>query len=144
MAHEGSTLVDWQALAKLRAALGADFGRLLSYFKDDGVKSVAAIEAAVRAQNAAALVLPAHTLKGESLQFGATLLADLAEKIELIARDCVEQREAPVAVIEDAIGLRPLFDQTLVLLERGAVMPPAPRAVSGFGRRVDRGPARLL
>ena len=70
MSFEGSTLVDWVAYAHARGELGAGFVRILGYFREDGVKSVAAIEGAMRAQSAAAMVIPAHTLKGEARQFG--------------------------------------------------------------------------
>ena len=135
MSFEGSALVDWAAFAKARAELGADFVRILGYFREDGVKSVAAIEAGMRALNAAAIVIPAHTLKGEAGQFGATPLADLAEAIEVIARDCVEARETPEAAVEDVARLRPLFNETLALLEREAGPMAARRPATGFGRR---------
>ena len=87
MSFEGSSLVDWTVYTAARAELGAQFVRILGYFREDGTKSVAAIEAAMRGANAAAMVIPAHTLKGEARQFGAEPLADLAERIETIARD---------------------------------------------------------
>jgi HPt (histidine-containing phosphotransfer) domain-containing protein len=132
---EGSTLVDWPAYAKARAELGAQFARILGYFEEDGVKSVAKIEDAMRAQNAAAMVIPAHTLKGESRQFGAEPLAALAEKIEMFARDCVERRETPDAGLTDVVALRPLFQQTLMLLQREANPLAERRGGGGFGRR---------
>ena len=70
MSFEGSTLIDWPAYAKARAELGAGFVRILGYFREDGVKSVKAIEDAMRAGNAAAMIIPAHTLKGEARQLG--------------------------------------------------------------------------
>lgn len=135
MSIEGSTLVDEAALTRAKAELGTGFVRILGYFREDGVKSVAAIEAAMRAQSAAAMVIPAHTLKGEARQFGATPLADLAEAIELMARDCVETRDTPEAALEDIAKLRPLFVQTLALLEREAGSVTERRPVTGFGRR---------
>lgn len=139
MSFEGSTLVDWAAYQRSRTELGAQFVRILGYFREDGVKSVAAIEAAMRAQNAAALVIPAHTLKGESRQFGAEPLGALAEVIEEIARDCVETRDTPEQALEPVAQLRPLFEQTLALLEREANPIVERRLVAapatGFGRR---------
>ena len=64
-------LVDWVHFERSRTELGPGFIRILSYFKEDGTKSVAQIEQAMREENTAALVLPAHTLKGESRQLGA-------------------------------------------------------------------------
>ena len=133
MSFEGSTLIDWPAYAKARAELGAGFVRILGYFREDGVKSVAAIEEAMRASNAAGMVIPAHTLKGESRQFGAEPLASLAEQIEMHARDCVERRLEPEGAIADVVALKPLFEQTLALLEREA--NPLAERRGGFGRR---------
>ncbi|ONF95889.1 Hpt domain-containing protein [Sphingomonas jeddahensis] len=135
MSFEGSALLDWAAFAQAKAELGAAFVRILGYFREDGIKSVSAIEAAMRAQNAAALVIPAHTLKGEARQFGAIPLAILAEKIEVMARDCVEAHETPEGALQDVVALRPLFVSTLALLERDANPPAERRPVQGFGRR---------
>lgn len=135
MSFEGSTLVNWQAYAQARSELGAGFVRILGYFREDGVKSVTALEQAMRAGNAAAMVIPAHTLKGESRQFGAEPLGDLAEAIETIARDCIEHHDTPDAALEPIVKLRPLFEQTLHLLEREANPLAERRPVGGFGRR---------
>lgn len=137
MSFEGSTLVDWAAFAQARSLLGAGFVRILGYFREDGVKSVLAIEQAMRSGSAAAMVIPAHTLKGEARQFGAEPLADVAEAIETIARDCVEMHDTPDQAIELVAKLRLLFEQTLVLLEREAnpIVERQPGHPGGFGRR---------
>lgn len=131
-------LVDRAIYGKARAILGAGFVRILGYFREDGVKSVAAIEAAMRERSAAALVIPAHTLKGEARQFGAEPLGALAETIEDIARDCVETHDTPERALEHVVKLKPLFEATLAILERDA-SPLAERrpmaAGGGFGRR---------
>ncbi|MEG3146300.1 Hpt domain-containing protein [Sphingomonas sp. RT2P30] len=132
-----ANLVDWTAFARARSELGAGFVRILGYFREDGVKSVAAIEAAMRAQNAAAIVIPAHTLKGEARQFGAEPLALIAEQIETIARDCVERHDTPSQALEHVVELRPAFESTLSLLEREA--NPLVERRSGFGRRAVGG-----
>ena len=75
-------LIDWKAFGETRNLLGAGFVRILGYFLEDGTKSVAAIEEAMRLKDSAKLVMPAHTLKGEAWQFGANRLALLAEEIE--------------------------------------------------------------
>lgn len=136
MSFEGSTLVDWAAFGRSRSELGAGFVRILGYFREDGIKSVAAIEAAMRAGNAAALVIPAHTLKGESRQFGAEPLAEIAEQIETIGRDCVEAQDTPEQALELVVKLRPCFEATLTLLEREANPLVERRPMpGGFGRR---------
>jgi histidine phosphotransfer protein HptB len=124
--------IDWESFSQARAELGADFIRILGYFREDGTKSVAAIEDALRASNAAALVLPAHTLKGESAQFGAEALADLAEHIETVARHCVERHHAPDELLTEVVKLRPLFTATLAAFD-AETNPLVERR--NFGRR---------
>lgn len=126
-------LVDWPIYRTARTALGGGFVRILGYFREDGIKSVAAIEDAMRRQDAAALVLPAHTLKGEARQFGADRLASLAEDIEMFARECVEDHSAPDEYLERVVSLRPLFEATLGELEREA-NPLVQRRRPAFGR----------
>lgn len=129
------SLVNWPAYAQSRAELGANFVRILGYFREDGLKSVDAVDAAMRARSAAGLVVPAHTLKGEARQFGADPLADLAETIEMTARDCVERHDAPDGLVETVVRLRPMFDNTLALLEREANPLVMRKPGAGFGRR---------
>jgi HPt (histidine-containing phosphotransfer) domain-containing protein len=134
---EPSDIVDWAHFEKSRAELGPGFIRILSYFKEDGVKSIAQIETAMRDQNTTALVLPAHTLKGEARQLGAEPLAKIAELIESTARFCVETHRFPDEIVPEVVELRRLFDQTIALFEKETnplVTRAAPRA--GFGRKV--------
>jgi HPt (histidine-containing phosphotransfer) domain-containing protein len=135
VSFEGSTLVDWTAYARARSELGSGFVRILGYFREDGVKSVATIEDAMRAGNAAAMVIPAHTLKGESRQFGAEPLGDLAESIEMMARDAVERHDGCQEALVNVAKLRGLFDETLRLLEREASPLVARKPTGGFGRK---------
>lgn len=128
-------LVDWEEFRATRAQLGAAFVRILGYFREDGTKSVAAIEEAMRARDARGLVMPAHTLKGESRQFGAEKLAELAEDIEMFARRCVEAQNSPEEYLPRVVTLRPLFEQTLAALEREA-NPLVQRRSGGFGRAI--------
>ena len=140
MPYEAAELVDWSVFARARAELGAAFVRILGYFREDGIKAVSAIEQAIRERNAAGLILPAHTLKGESRQFGAAPLAALAEEIETVARRCVEAREAPDELIERVVEMRPLFVETLRLFDRetSPVVERRPPG-GGFGRRPAAG-----
>lgn len=133
MSFEDSQLVDWTAFQAARAELGAGFVRILGYFREDGFKSVDAIEAAMRNGNAAAIVLPAHTLKGEARQFGAEPLATLAEAIEQIGRKCVETRDRPDEALPHVVKLRSTFEATLAMLEREA--NPLVERRPLFGRR---------
>ena len=137
MADEARDVVDWAHFEKSRTELGPAFIRILSYFKEDGVKSIAEIELAMREQNTIALVLPAHTLKGEARQLGAEPVAKLAELIESTARLCVETHRFPDELVPQVVELRKLFDETVQLFEK-ATNPLVQRAApTGFGRKVS-------
>jgi HPt (histidine-containing phosphotransfer) domain-containing protein len=128
-------VVDWVHFEKSRAELGPGFIRILSYFREDGVKSIGQIEQAMRDQNTAALVIPAHTLKGESRQLGAEPLAKIAELIETTARFCVETHRFPDELVPEVVQLRRLFNQTVELFDK-ATNPLVSRAgPAGFGRK---------
>ena len=126
-------VINWTAFAETRGALGEAFVRILGYFREDGTKSVAEIENAMRDRSSARLILPAHTLKGEGYQFGAEKLAELAEEIEVAARHYVEIQQDPSELLEKVVQLRPLFELTLETLER-EVSPLVERRAS-FGAR---------
>ncbi len=109
--------IDWAQFERTRAELGGGFVRILGYFKEDGTKSVAAIEAAVSAGAAVPLILPAHKLKSEAREFGATNLAEMAEHIEMVARDCVEWHQEPTSLVQYAMSLRSMFEASVAALE---------------------------
>jgi len=137
MGSDDLQIVDWMLFEKSRAELGAGFIRILSYFREDGAKSVAKIEEAMHDQNTAALVTPAHTIKGEARQFGAEPLAEIAELIESTARLCVETRRFPDELVPEVVELRKLFDRTVDLFDK-ATNPLSTRAPqAGFGRKVN-------
>jgi len=117
LTNEPDGLIDWKAFGETRNLLGAGFVRILGYFLEDGTKSVAAIEEAMRLKDSAKLVMPAHTLKGEAWQFGANRLALLAEEIEVAARHYVEIQIDPSELVEKVVHLRPTFEATVSALE---------------------------
>jgi histidine phosphotransfer protein HptB len=110
-------IINWKAYAETRALMGPGFVRILGYFREDGMKSVAAIEQAFRDLDSAKLVMPAHTLKGEAWQFGAEKLGELAEEIEIAARHYVEIRQDPSDLVRQVASLRVLFETTLSALD---------------------------
>jgi HPt (histidine-containing phosphotransfer) domain-containing protein len=132
--------INHETLCALRAELGAHFARILSYFAEDGVKSVEAIEEAVGKRDAVALVRPAHTLKGESLQFGCEALGYAAEHIEKAARAGVEAHAFPLDIVDFSWKIRPLFEEALAALQHAAAPRPTPaaslRRPAAFGRKV--------
>ncbi|MGH6705926.1 MAG: Hpt domain-containing protein [Sphingomicrobium sp.] len=132
---DGSEIVDWVHFEKSRAELGPGFIRILSYFREDGAKSIQAIEQAMHSQDTVALVIPAHTLKGESRQFGAEPLAAVAEQIEQTARFCVETHRFPDELVPEVVELRRLWNRTIELFDQ-ATNPLQTRAsAGGFGKK---------
>lgn len=118
--NQPDDLIDWKTFTETRSLLGAGLVRILGYFREDGTKSVAAIEEAMRLKDSVKLVMPAHTLKGESWQFGADKLAMLSEEIEVAARHYVEIHQDPSELVEKIVQLRPIFEATLAALEAEA------------------------
>jgi HPt (histidine-containing phosphotransfer) domain-containing protein len=138
VSDEARNTVDWVYFEKSRTELGSGFIKILSYFKEDGVKSIGQIEDAMREQNTTALVMPAHTLKGEARQLGAEPLAKIAELIETTARFCIESHRFPDELVPQVVELRKLFDETVEMFEK-ATNPLVSRtpAPGGFGRKVS-------
>ena len=136
MSDEARDIVDWAYFEKSRTELGPGFIKILSYFKEDGVKSISQIEDAMREQNTTALVLPSHTIKGEARQLGAEPVAKIAELIETTARLCVETHRFPDELVPQVVELRELFNSTVELFEK-ATNPVLTRSAptGGFGRK---------
>ena len=135
--NDSSDIIDWVHFEKARGELGPGLIRILSYFREDGAKSIAAIEEAMHEHNTVALVIPAHTLKGEARQFGAEPLAALAETIEQTARFCIETHRFPDELIPEVVELRRLWNRTIELFDK-ATNPLLSRSggPAGFGRKV--------
>jgi HPt (histidine-containing phosphotransfer) domain-containing protein len=126
----GEGVVDWSVFTQARSALGPGFIRMLGYFREDGEKSVAQIEAAMRRKDAAAMVTPASKLGAEAGQFGAEPLAELAEEIEEVARRCLEARLSPDELLPSVAKLRSLYERTIALFDQEA-NPLAQRRSTG-------------
>lgn len=135
MAPLESELIDETVCAATRSALGPNFIRILGYFREDGTDSVSKIEEAMRAKDPVAMVMAAHKLKGEALQFGALRLTVTAETIEMTARACVEHHDTPDELIELVVALRAMFEETLAILEEDASPIVQHRHPAGFGRQ---------
>ena len=137
LSDEQPNTVDWAHFERSRTELGPGFIRILSYFREDGEKSIGQIEQAMREENTVALVLPAHTIKGESRQLGAEPLAKVAELIETTARLCVETHRFPDELVPEVVELRRLFKETVDQFDKATnpLMTRAAPAAGGFGRK---------
>ena len=82
-------VLDEAVLAELSASVQGDRSfvvELINAYLADGPAMVDAIEAAVAAEDAAALVRPAHTLKSSSATVGALRLAAASRELEMAGR----------------------------------------------------------
>jgi HPt (histidine-containing phosphotransfer) domain-containing protein len=130
-------IIDWAHFERSRAELGPGFIRILGYFKEDGTKSIAQIEQAMREQDTTALVIPAHTLKGEARQLGVEAIAKVAELIETTARFCIESHRFPDELVPQVVELRRLFTQTVELFDKETNPLMTRTPPGGFGRKVN-------
>jgi len=139
MDQTNNSVVNWTTFGQTRELIGNDFVKILGYYRDDAAKCVVAVEQAYKLRDAVSMVRPAHTLKGDSLQFGGEAIGRLAEHIEHAARRCVEEHSAPDSLDVEILRLRPLLIETLAQFERelksGAVQARRPAAAGGFGRK---------
>jgi histidine phosphotransfer protein HptB len=126
-----TTVIDWARFSQARAALGHNFWRVLGYFREDGGKAVSAIEEGLRGHNALAMIGPADLLKSEAVQMGALAVAELAEEIEMQARDCVEMHQSPAILLESVVRLRAVFERTTAAFDHNAspLVTRDPRAI---------------
>jgi HPt (histidine-containing phosphotransfer) domain-containing protein len=103
----------------------------------ESVEAVGRIEEAMHRRDAAALVIPAHTMKTEARQFGAEPLGDLAEEIEYAGRRAVESRLFPDQILPQVARLRPLYEETMALFEQetNPLVTRRPSSTRGVGNQ---------
>ena len=119
MTDDARDIVDWAYFEKSRTELGPGLHPHPQLFQGGRRRSRSPrSRQAMREQNTTALVLPAHTLKGESRQLGAEPLAKIAELIETTARFCIETHRFPDELVPEVVELRRLFDQTVELFDK--------------------------
>ena len=124
--------IDWTAFEAARVRFGARLARVLIYLREDGETAIESIAVAIRAGDAAALVKPASVLKDGSYEVGAEALGEAAERIEAIARHCVNVHETPDEALPIAADLPGLFARTVALLEE-ASSPLQTKSTRRFG-----------
>jgi HPt (histidine-containing phosphotransfer) domain-containing protein len=116
-------MIDETVLEELEASVAGDtafVADLVEAYVADSTDQVGAIEAALGAGDAAALVRPAHTLKSSSATLGAAELAATARTLEMAARagnldeaDALQAADAVRGQWEAAIaGLRAWLERS--------------------------------
>ncbi|WP_211251992.1 Hpt domain-containing protein, partial [Arenimonas malthae] len=91
-----------EVVDELRAVMGNEYLSLVRLFLEDAPRHVQALEAAATANDMAAMVSPAHTLKSASANLGAMALSAAAKRIELGARQGVLPRPAVAVAVLDS------------------------------------------
>jgi HPt (histidine-containing phosphotransfer) domain-containing protein len=98
-----------EALNELLAMTGGDatlFVELLDTFLTDADQYLGELDAAVAAGDHAALQRPAHSLKSNAMNVGATRLAELSRSLELEARaGSVPAADAQVAAVREELAI---------------------------------------
>ena len=94
MGQMGKDVVNWTTFGQTRALIGGEFSKILGYYRDDAAENVVAVEQAYKLRDAVSMVRPAHTLKGDSLQFGGEALASWPSSSN-IARAAASKSRAP-------------------------------------------------
>jgi HPt (histidine-containing phosphotransfer) domain-containing protein len=87
---DDAPVLDRTVVDELRDSVGGDeefISDLVSTYVNEGSGHFAAMQAAVDANDAAAIVRPAHTLKSSSAALGAMRLSAIARDIEMAGRE---------------------------------------------------------
>ena len=96
-----SEAIDLQAFRALQESAGADFvADLIGTFLEEAPRMQAELAAALSARSVERFRRAAHSLKSNSLTFGATALGAMARELELGAAAAVERGDAaPLATL---------------------------------------------
>jgi HPt (histidine-containing phosphotransfer) domain-containing protein len=82
----GPPVLAMEVVEELRAVMGSEYLSLIKLFLEDAPTHLQKLEQAAGANDIAAMVAPAHTLKSASANLGALALSAVAKRIELGAR----------------------------------------------------------
>lgn len=97
-AEPAAAVLSMDVIEELRNVMGQEYRSLIQLFLEDAPGHIQRLEAAAAANDIAAMVAPAHTLKSSSANLGALALSAAAKRIELGARSQTLPRPA-VAVV---------------------------------------------
>ena len=108
---DDAPVLDHAVLDELRASIGDDDAfmvELVETYVSEGETNIAGLLAAAAAQDCAAIVRPAHTLKSTSASLGALRLSAICRAIEEAGR-----QERTETLRQDAELARATWDDTL-------------------------------
>ena len=111
---DDTPLLDGRVIAELRDSTGGDddfIRELVEAYVSEATGYLAAMTAAAAAADAAAIVLPAHTLKSSSATLGAMRLASISRGIEEAGR-----AGRPDDLVADVERARTTWSETLAAM----------------------------
>ena len=81
-------VIDKTTFAELKQMSGAEFiNELVDTFLEDAPKLIEEIKTALKANNADSFRRAAHSMKSNAATFGASHLAELAKKLEMLGKE---------------------------------------------------------
>ena len=93
---ESQQRLDDDILSDLKDIMEEDYPLLLKTYLADAIVRLDSIDAAAREQNISNLREAAHSLKGSSLNIGASRLAMLSSNVESLAKDAQLEQVIPI------------------------------------------------
>ncbi len=100
-AEPAIAILSMEVIDELRNVMGLEYLALIRLFLEDAPGHIRRLEAAAAANDIAAMVAPAHTLKSSSANLGVLALSAAAKRIELGARSQTLSRPAVAVVMLD-------------------------------------------
>ncbi len=114
--------IDSVSLTKLREALGSAIGQAIKPFLEDMPVYLEAMDQAISAGNAEALVRSSHAIKGAAGNLGAVNLATVAGEIEELAK--TDQFDSASKLVSHARAEYSLVQQALLTELKSEALPP--------------------
>ena len=95
--NKGNDVIDLATFRALQDSAGADFvAELVDAYLEEAPRMLETLRTSLAARDADAFRRAAHSLKSNSMTFGANALAAIARELELTTREVVEQGDARV------------------------------------------------
>lgn len=108
--------IDPDLFIKAKIMMEEDFPLIMGYYLDEAESRIAQMQRAMNEQDVTKAMIPAHTIKSSSRQFGATTLGDAAYEVELASKNA-----APISQVEPLVcrltelyeAVKPFFESEL-------------------------------
>lgn len=116
--------IDWARFQLVRNYADRRITRLVGYFREDAEHHVQLADCAARQGNLLVMIGQLEALRRDAMQIGALGLAELAEQVEVEARDIIDHGMTDFAMPPGLPALSRTLQETLTALE-SEISPPA-------------------